>query len=119
MTDTEVADATRRTRLANERTELAWWRTGLTALAVALGVGRVVPELNDTAVRWPYVLTGVGFALWGILAIAYGSRRGAAVEQVLEAGRFPESDAWARARTALAIGGIVLGLLTAILILLD
>ena len=51
----EVADATRRTLLASERSELAWWRTGLTALAVALGVGRVVPELNRSAVRWPYV----------------------------------------------------------------
>lgn len=113
----EVADASRRTRLANERTELAWWRTGLTALAVALGVGRVVPELGDSTVRWPYVAVGVGFALWGILAIAYGSRRGAAVDQVLAVGRFPESARWARA--ALAIGGIALGLLTAVLIMLD
>ena len=113
----EVADATRRTRLANERTELAWWRTGLTALAVALGVGRVVPELNNTAVRWPYVVAGVGFAIWGILAIAYGSRRGARVERVLDRGRFPASEGWMR--PALAVGGIALGALTAILILLD
>ncbi|HSR94723.1 MAG TPA: DUF202 domain-containing protein [Solirubrobacterales bacterium] len=117
MSDPEVADATRRTRLANERTELAWWRTGLTALAVALGIGRVVPELNDAAVRWPYVVAGVGFALWGILAIGYGSRRSAAVERVLGTGRFPEPPRWTRA--ALAGGGIALGLLTAILILLD
>jgi putative membrane protein len=116
--EAEVADATRRTRLANERTELAWWRTGLTALAVALGVGRVVPELNDTAVRWPYVVAGVGFAIWGILAIAYGSRRGARVERVLDSGRLPpDSEGWMR--PALALGGIALGLLTAILILLD
>jgi putative membrane protein len=113
----ELADATRRTRLANERTELAWWRTGLTALAVALGIGRVVPELNETAVRWPYVVAGVGFALWGILAIAYGSRRAAEVERVLATGRFPEPPGWTR--SALAFGGMALGLLTAILILLD
>ncbi len=113
----KVADASRRTRLANERTELAWWRTGLTALAVALGIGRVVPELNDTAVRWPYVVTGVGFALWGILAIAYGSRRSTAVERALAAGRFPDPPG--RTRAALSVGGIALGLLTAILILLD
>ena len=113
----EVADATRRTRLANERTELAWWRTGLTALAVALGVGRVVPELNGSGVRWPYVVAGVGFALWGIAAIAYGSRRSAEVERVLAAGRFPEPPGWTRA--ALAVGGMALGTLTAILILLD
>lgn len=113
----EAVDASRRTRLANERTELAWWRTGLTALAVALGVGRIVPELNGGAVRWPYAVAGVGFALWGILAIAYGSRRGAEVGRVLAAGRFPEPPGWTRA--ALAAGGIALGLLTAVLILLD
>lgn len=113
----EVADASRRTRLANERTELAWWRTGLTALAVALGVGRVVPELNDSSVRWPYVVAGVGFALWGIAVIAYGSRRSAEVERVLAAGHFPKPPGWTRA--ALTLGGVALGLLTAVLILLD
>jgi inner membrane protein YidH len=113
----EVADATRRTLLANERTELAWWRTGLTALAVALGVGRVVPELNDSSLRWPYVVAGVGFALWGILAMAYGSARRTTVDRVLESGRFPEPSY--RLLQALAVGGIVLGLLTAVLILLD
>jgi putative membrane protein len=113
----EVADATRRTLLANERTELAWWRTGLTALAVALGVGRVVPELNDTSLRWPYVVAGVGFAVWGILAMAYGSARRTTVDRVLESGRFPEPSY--RLLQALAIGGIALGVLTAVLILLD
>ena len=113
----EAVDASRRTRLANERTELAWWRTGLTALAVALAIGRVVPELNNSAVRWPYVLVGVGFALWGVLAIAQGRSRSASVERALTAGRFPEPTGWAH--TALSVGGIALGLLTAILILLD
>ncbi|MGZ5314068.1 MAG: DUF202 domain-containing protein, partial [Solirubrobacterales bacterium] len=47
----EARDATRRTRLANERTQLAWWRTGLTALAVAVGIGRVIPELDPSATR--------------------------------------------------------------------
>jgi putative membrane protein len=113
----ELADATRRTLLANERTELAWWRTGLTALAVALAVGRVVPELNHTSQRWPYVVAGVGFALWGIAALSYGSARRIAVDRVLESGRFPEPPRWAI--RALAVGGVVLGLLTAVLILLD
>ena len=76
--------------LANERTELAWWRTGLTALAVALGVGRVVPELDNSSLRWPYVVAGVGFAIWGILAMSYGSTRRTTVDRVLESGRFPE-----------------------------
>jgi putative membrane protein len=113
----DVVDATRRTRLASERTELAWWRTGLTALAVALGVGRVVPELNHGSARWPYVIAGVGFAIWGIVALAYGSARGAAVEDALSRGRFHEPPAWIL--QALTAGGVVLGAITALLILFD
>ena len=54
----ESGDATRRTRLAGERTQLAWWRTGLTSLAVGVGIGRVVPELNDSLDKTAYVALG-------------------------------------------------------------
>ena len=67
-------DDQRRTQLANERTQLAWLRTGFTAFAVALGVGNVVPALTD-ARRWPYVAVGSGFALLGIALIVFGQRR--------------------------------------------
>ncbi|HEX5593610.1 MAG TPA: DUF202 domain-containing protein [Solirubrobacterales bacterium] len=113
----QLVDATRRTYLAGERTQLAWWRTGLTALAVALGVGRVVPELDRSAARWPYVIAGVGFALWGIFAIAYGNANREAMEKALRQGRFHEAPTWPL-RT-LTVTGIGLGLLTALLILLD
>jgi inner membrane protein YidH len=113
----EATDATRRTRLASERTELAWWRTGLTALAVALAVGRVVPELSDSSARWPYVAVGVCFALYGVAILAYGSRRRQVVEHALSEGRFPHPSRYAHG--ALAIAGVVLGLLTVALILAD
>lgn len=113
----ETAEALRRTRLAAERTELAWWRTGLTAFAVALGVGRVVPALNGGSARWPYVVAGVGFALWGILAIGYGSARGTDVEEALTRGRFEEPAGWILA--VLTWSGLGLGLLTAVLIIFD
>lgn len=64
-----------RTSLAGERTLLAWWRTGLTAIAVALGVGRLLPELAPHATRWPYAVLGVGFALYGIAMFLLGARR--------------------------------------------
>lgn len=67
--------ADRRTSLAGERTLLAWWRTGLTAIAVALGVGRVLPELAPHATRWPYAVLGIGFSLYGIAMFVIGSRR--------------------------------------------
>ncbi|MGN6202385.1 MAG: YidH family protein [Solirubrobacterales bacterium] len=113
----QLVDATRRTYLAGERTQLAWWRTGLAALAVAIGVGRVVPELSGSGARWPYALTGVGFALWGIFAIAYGTANREAMMQALREGRFHEGPTWPL-RT-LSVAGIGLGLLTALLILLD
>ncbi|MGN6257266.1 MAG: YidH family protein [Solirubrobacterales bacterium] len=113
----QLVDASRRTYLAGERTQLAWWRTGLTALAVALGVGRVVPELSPHSARWPYVIAGVGFALWGILALGYGTANRNAMEKALREGRFHEATAWPL--VALTVSGVALGLLTALLILLD
>jgi len=86
----KATDATRRTRLASERTELAWWRTGLAALAVALAVGRVVPELSDSSTSWPYVGVGVCFGLYGLALFAYGSHRRRNVERALDEGGFPD-----------------------------
>ncbi|MBA3261818.1 MAG: DUF202 domain-containing protein [Thermoleophilaceae bacterium] len=44
-------DVTRRTRLAAERTWLAWWRSGIAAATAAVGVGGVLPSLVDGARR--------------------------------------------------------------------
>lgn len=84
---------------------------------MALGVGRVVPELGHTATKWPYVVAGVGFALWGILAIAYGTSRQIAIERALSEGRFLPAPRWPLAM--LTVAGLGLGLLTALLILID
>lgn len=84
---------------------------------MAVGVGRVVPDLSGSRTEWPYVVAGVGFALWGILAIGYGSLHQAAIERALDEGRFPRSRGWPL--TALTVSGLGLGLLTALLIVLD
>ena len=62
VSDPADVDVTRRTRLAAERTWLAWWRSGIAASATAVAVGGVVPQLVDGA-RTPYVLLGCGYAL--------------------------------------------------------
>jgi putative membrane protein len=113
----QLHDASRRTHLASERTQLAWWRTGLTALAVAIGVGRVVPELDPEAERWPYALIGIGFALYGISLIIYGTLRARGVDRVLAAGgtALPPD----RMLGALTVAGAVLGVCTALVIVLD
>jgi putative membrane protein len=110
----EPIAAPRRTRLAAERTQLAWWRTGLTAIAVGLGIGRVIPDIAGTAEAWPYVATGIAFTLYGIVLFAYGTHRARDLEQHLGGPR-PVS-ASDRMLTALTAFGVLLGLASIALI---
>jgi putative membrane protein len=112
----EAGDATRRTRLANERTYLAWWRTGLTAFAVSLGAGKLVPALTDET-RWPYVVVGVGFALLGVAFVAYGFRRQRLVERAVARGEYVRPDE--RLLAWLTGIGIVLGLGLLVIIVIE
>ncbi len=112
--DNETQDATRRTWLALERTQLAWWRTGLTALAVGIGIGRVVPELQDAETQWPFVLVGVAFAIYGITLIVYGAARERYLAADLERGANRLSHA--SFDLLLAGFGAALGVATALLI---
>jgi uncharacterized membrane protein YidH (DUF202 family) len=109
----DVVDATRRTRLASERTYLAWWRSGLAAFAVSLGVGKVVPELTSGR-SVGYEIVGVGYALLGIAFIAYGYRRQQVMERALVDGRFVPFDS--RAALAFTLAGVGLGLATLVTI---
>jgi putative membrane protein len=112
----EAGDATRRTRLANERTYLAWWRTGLTAFAVSLGAGKLVPALTDET-RWPYVLVGVGFALLGVAFVAYGFMRQRLVEQAVRRGEYVRPDE--RLLASLTAIGILLGLVLLVIVVAE
>ena len=87
----EGGDATRRTRLANERTYLAWWRTGLTALAVSVGSGKLVPALAS-GVTWPYTAIGIGFAVLGVVCSGYAFWRYREVEEAISRGEFAHPD---------------------------
>lgn len=105
----EHGDATRRTRLANERTYLAWWRTGLAAFAVSLGAGRLVPAIAGGP-QPLYSVLGVLFAVLGILLIAYGRRRGREVDEAISQGGYRRADERLLTVTAglAAIGGLLL-----------
>ena len=83
----DAGDATRRTRLANERTYLAWWRTGLTSFAVSIGSGKLVPALA-TGATWPYTAIGIGFAIVGIFCSGFAFWRYRAVEAAISRGEF-------------------------------
>jgi putative membrane protein len=109
----ELRDATRRTRLATERTYLAWWRTGLTAFAVSFGAGRIVPELAGGA-AWPFETIGVAFGLVGLGFIAYGYIRQKQVDEALARGDYAPFDD--RAALVFAACGVLLGLATIVLV---
>ena len=95
----------RRTYLANERTNLAWVRTGLACTAVAIGVGRIAPEVADAQERWPYVAIGAGYALLGAFLVGYGFTRR------------DDQDPSRRTMAAFTATGLVLGLATFALVL--
>jgi putative membrane protein len=111
----ETRDASRRTRLANERTYLAWWRSGLTAFAVSLGVGKLIPGVSG-GTAWPYETLGIAFALLGIGFIGLAYLRQRAVEAALRRGDYAAFDE--RLAFWLALAGAVLGAATVLLIAL-
>jgi putative membrane protein len=115
-TQDETGDALRRTRLANERTYLAWWRTGMTAFAVSLGVGKLIPELSNGP-AWPYEVIGTAFGLVGIALMAYAYLRQREVEQAVDRGGYARFDP--RASLAFAVVGVVLGVGTILVILIE
>ena len=112
----ETGDASRRTLLAVERTYLAWWRTGLTAFAVALGAGKVVPELT-TGATWPYALIGAAFAVAGIVCVVYAEQRRREVDRAARAGTFVSPHTGVT--TALLFIGLALGVALAIVALTE
>jgi putative membrane protein len=79
---------TERTRLANERTYLAWWRTGIAALAAGFAIGRILPEVVEGS-SWPYVALGVALLAAGVIAIGYGLVRFRALDAALRDAREP------------------------------
>jgi len=109
-----VNDAFRRTRLASERTYLAWYRTGFTAFAVSIGVAKIVPAITKGP-RWSYTVLGAGFAVVGLLFIAYGLVRRRAVEAALDRGEFVSPDK--SFVVAITVLGLCLGLGVLILVL--
>ncbi len=108
-------DASRRTRLAAERTWLAWWRTGLGATAAAIAIGRVLPSVTGGA-HWPFRLLGLGYGALAIAVLIIGAvrqRRGAAA---LSRGGYDEMSfslvAWLTA-AAVALAAVTFALVAA------
>jgi inner membrane protein YidH len=107
VTEPIDVDATRRTRLAAERTWLAWWRSGIAAATAAVGVGGVVPSLVDGE-RTPYVVLGAAYAVLAAVIFVAAALRQREVERALDAGRYAELGE--RAVLGLTVVAVVLAL---------
>jgi putative membrane protein len=107
-------DVTRRTRLAAERTWLAWWRSGIAAATAAVAVGGVVPELVDDG-RTAYVILGAGYSALAAGVFAGGALRRRRVDRALESGDYERVGAGSV--LALTVAGITLSLGTLAVIL--
>ncbi len=81
-----ISDNRIRTHLANERTFLAWLRTGLSLVAVGIGAASFLPL--DIIPGIPYVrLLSISLVLAGVATIVLGVSRFYAVSAQIETGR--------------------------------
>jgi putative membrane protein len=112
--DTPLLDsAPRRTWLAAERTYLAWLRTGLGALGLALAVGRLLPALIDVS-HVEFGLLGIGYGALGVFLLCLSAYRAQRVRAALAAQRALPPDTWTI--WVLTAVSLVLAVLTVILI---
>jgi uncharacterized membrane protein YidH (DUF202 family) len=109
------SDVTRRTRLAAERTWLAWWRSGVAAATAAVGVGGVVPELVDGS-RTPYIVLGAGYALLAAVIFVGAAVRRDQVNRALDAGGYRDVGELGVLALTLMATALALGTLAIILI---
>jgi putative membrane protein len=116
LRESGIEDATRRTRLANERTFLAWWRSGLTAIALAFAVGRIAPDFSKSS-RWPCEVAGIALGILGALCLQYGYVRVREVENALNQGSFAPFQI--RVALTLAALGVVVACFAIVAIVVD
>jgi putative membrane protein len=110
----ETQDAARRTRLANERTYLAWWRTGLAAFAVCIGLGRIVPGVTKVT-SWPYQTVGAAYGVLGVICMIIGHMRIRSVEKAIDRGEYARLDT--RIGMIMLVLGVGLGVATVALVI--
>jgi putative membrane protein len=106
-------DVWQRTSMAAERTWLAWWRTALAATAGALAIGRLAPEVLDTA-PWPYIVLGCGYAGLAITLLVFGALRQRRLERaVIEGEHVPLPF---RLVAGFTVAGVLLAVFTVVLV---
>ena len=89
--------------LANERTLLAWLRTGLALVAGGVAVATYAPDLG---VRWGSAAVALCLVLIGLGTAVAGYRRWQANEAAIETGR-PLPASWLMPTIAAAVAAVI------------
>jgi putative membrane protein len=89
--------------LANERTLLAWLRTGLALVAGGVAVATYAPDLG---VRWGSAVVAFGLVLIGLGAALAGYRRWRANEDAIATGR-PLPASWLIPMIAATVAAVI------------
>ncbi len=85
----------------------------MTALAVAIGAGRIAPGLAGGP-SWPYRILGAAFGILGVAIVCCGFARHRNVERALASGGYAPLDG--RIAVGLAAATVVLGIATIVLV---
>jgi uncharacterized membrane protein YidH (DUF202 family) len=85
--EADFGEASRNTYLAQERTLLAWWRTALGTIAVAVAIGSILPKLAQLP-KAPFVVLGAGYAGLSLWFVLRGTYRNWTVDRALAQGRY-------------------------------
>jgi putative membrane protein len=89
--------------LANERTLLAWLRTGLALVAGGVAVATYAPDLG---VRWGSAAVALGLVVIGLGTSLAGYRRWRANEDAIATGR-PLPASWLMPTIAAAVAAVI------------
>jgi putative membrane protein len=108
--------APRRTWLAAERTYLAWVRTALGALGMAVAVGRLLPALADVS-HVAFGLLGAAYGAFGVLLLVFAAYRSRGVRGALAAQEQLPEHGWTL--TVVTAFGLVLAVLTIVLVVVE
>jgi putative membrane protein len=101
-----------RDQLANDRTFLAWFRTGVALVGLGVVIAKLAFILNTNGtkrsdVAW-YTVVGIVSVLCGALIVIVGYLQHRRVQDLLASDVEPAVPHWPLATTACAVGGAVL-----------
>ena len=111
----DASDRAFASRLASERTYLAWWRTGLSAFGLSIAIGGVLPAITHGS-DWLLIALGAAFGLLGVFLLAHGHLRHEGVLRAIDRGMRMPAD-WHQ-RQAMTFAGVIFGLVLVVLLVI-